>query len=160
MNKELEFNTIVNDILKNEEFIELKYEIHHGISRLEHSLNVAKVTFKVCKMFRLKKCVETTRAALLHDFFKNREVDEKRFLNHPEKAAENAEKYFSINEFQKDIIKSHMFPVAKVFPKYKESWIVSGADKAIAIYECAKYKIPLTIGAALLFFMNFCMIQR
>ena len=47
VNKEVEFNNIVNDILKKDEFIELKYEIHHGISRLQHSLSVAKLTYTI-----------------------------------------------------------------------------------------------------------------
>lgn len=160
INKEVEFNNIVNDILKDEKFIELKYEIHHGISRLQHSLNVAKLTFMVCKFFHMKKYEETTRAALLHDFFKDEEVNGKQFINHPQRAAINAKQIFNINEFQTNIIESHMFPVAKVMPKYKESILVSAADKTIAVYECTKYKVPLTIGAAFLFFINFSIIQR
>lgn len=158
--KEVEFNNIVNDILKNEDFIELKYEIHHGISRMQHSLSVAKLTYQVCKFFHMKKCSETTRAALLHDFFKENEVAEKCFLNHPLKANENAKKNFDINDFQSNIIASHMFPVCKVLPKYKESWLVSIADKVVATRECTRYKVPLTIGATFLFFMNFIIIQR
>lgn len=160
VNKEIEFNNIVNDILKNKNFIELKYEIHHGISRLEHSINVAKLAFLFCRKFHVKKCVEVTRAALLHDFFKSSEVPTNSFINHPLKAAENAGEYFAINGFQKNIIESHMFPMTKVMPKYKECWIVSGADKAVAMVECARYKIPLTIGATFLFFINFIFIQR
>lgn len=156
INKEIEFNNIINDILKNEKFIELKYEIHHGISRLEHSLNVAKLTYNACKKMGIKNYEEITRAALLHDFFKNDEIEEKSFLNHPMKALENASSNFSLTEIQENIIVSHMYPVSKVRPKYKESYIVSAADKIIAIKECTKYKIPLTVGAAFLFFINRC----
>ena len=160
INKEIEFSKIVNDILKNEEFIALKYEIHHGISRLEHSLNVAKMTYSFCHTFHLNKTVETTRAALLHDFFKDSEVSNHKFVNHPKVAMLNANEYFNIDKFQANIIASHMFPVAKVFPKYKESWLVSCFDKLVALKEMTFYKIPLTIGASFLFFLNFCFIQR
>lgn len=160
INKEIEFNNIISDILKNEEFIEMKYEIHHGISRLDHSLSVARLTFNVCKTLHVKDYVEVTRAALLHDFFKNCEVPKCSFINHPLKALENASNNFDLTEKQKNIIASHMFPVCKVFPRYKGSWIVSGADKVVAIGECAKFKIPLTIGATYLFFMNLVIIQR
>ena len=66
--KQIEFNNIISDILKNQEIIDLRYEFHHGISRLDHSLNVAKLTFNICKTFNIDTIKETTRAALLHDF--------------------------------------------------------------------------------------------
>ncbi|HIS12517.1 MAG TPA: HD domain-containing protein [Candidatus Onthocola stercoravium] len=160
INKEVEFNNIISDILKNKEFIDLKYEIHHGISRLDHSLNVARLTYKMCKRLHVKNYEEITRAALLHDFFRTEDVPEKCFLNHPLKAVENSKKNFEISDFQENIIAAHMFPVTKNIPKHVGSWIVSGADKAVAIYECTKYKVPLTIGAAFLFCMNICFIQR
>lgn len=160
INKEVEFNNIISDILKNKEFIDLKYEIHHGISRLDHSLNVARLTYKMCKRLHVKNYEEITRAALLHDFFRTEDVPEKCFLNHPLKAVECSKKNFEISDFQENIIAAHMFPVTKTIPKHVGSWIVSGADKAVAIYECTKYKVPLTIGAAFLFCMNLCFIQR
>lgn len=160
INKEVEFNNIISDILKNKEFIDLKYEIHHGISRLDHSLNVARLTYKMCKRLHVKNYEEITRAALLHDFFRTADVPEKCFLNHPLKAVECSKKNFEISDFQENIIAAHMFPVTKTIPKHVGSWIVSGADKAVAIYECTKYKVPLTIGAAFLFCMNLCFIQR
>ncbi|MEG2232972.1 MAG: HD domain-containing protein [Bacilli bacterium] len=160
VSKEIEFNNIVNDILKNDAFIDLKYEIHHGISRMQHSLSVAKVTFLICKKTHIKNYEETIRAALLHDFFKTNEITSNAFLNHPEVATKNAIKYFNIDDFQKNIIMSHMFPMCKEMPKSKESVIVSLADKAVAIYECTKYKVPLQLGATLLFLFNVICIQR
>ncbi len=160
INNEMEFNKIISDILKNEEFISLKYEMHHGISRLDHSLSVAKLTFATCQKLGIKSCAETTRAALLHDFFKNSEVPHNSFVNHPKKSLENARKHFKLTKKQENIINSHMFPAGNILPKYKESWLVSWADKTIAIKECTKYKIPLTVGSAYLFFLNFLLIQR
>ena len=114
----------------------------------------------MCKRLHVKNYEEITRAALLHDFFRTEDVPEKCFLNHPLKAVENSKKNFEISDFQENIIAAHMFPVTKNIPKHVGSWIVSGADKAVAIYECTKYKVPLTIGAAFLFCMNICFIQR
>ena len=51
---EIDFNIIVNDILKNEKFIDLKYEFHHGLSRMDHSLHVARITYLACKRMHLK----------------------------------------------------------------------------------------------------------
>ena len=159
MNKEVEFNNIVNDIIKNEEFIELKYELHHGLSRLDHSLSVAHLTYNICNIFNLRNTFSITRAALLHDFFKDSEVGKLAFVNHPMVASRNAMNNFNINKMQKNIIESHMFPISKTVPKSIGSHIVSIADKIVAIKECTKYKVPLTIGATFLFILNFSIRQ-
>lgn len=156
--KQVEFNNVINDILKNDEVISLRHEYHHGISRLDHSLSVAKLTYNICKLFKIKTIKETTRAALLHDFFHS--FEESSFKGHPKTALKNAKRVFNINKMQEDIIYNHMFPATLRIPKYKETWIVSISDKLIAIKECAKYKIPMKIGATFLFFFNFMIIQR
>ncbi|MBE6140931.1 MAG: HD domain-containing protein [Firmicutes bacterium] len=158
--KEVEFNKIVNDILKNDKFIELKYELHHGISRLEHSLHVARITYLLCLKFKIKNYEEITRAALLHDFYKEEEIEKNSFLNHPNVACQNAIEFFNVNENQQNIIISHMFPLCRVLPKTKDSYIVSLADKLVALYECIKYKVPLQMGISLIFVLNFLCIQR
>ncbi len=160
LKKEIEFNNIVNDILKNKEFIALKYEIHHGISRLDHSLNVAKVTYQTCKKLKVKNYEEITRAALLHDFFKNDEVTNKAFLNHPAISLKNAQDNFNLTKKQANIIESHMFPFTSVMPNNVGSFIVTSADKFVALYECVKFKAPIKVGASFLFILNLCFIQR
>lgn len=160
VNKELEFNNIINDILKNDKFIELRYEIHHGMSRLDHCLSVAKMTYNMAKFLHLKNVEEVTRAALLHDFFKNSEVGSNSFKKHPLVALKNAKENFELTKKQENIIASHMFPVCEVMPKCSESLLVSLVDKLVAIKECTKEKIPLTIGTAFLFFINISIINR
>ena len=156
--KQVEFNDIISDILKNEEIIDLRYEYHHGISRLDHSLSVAKLTFNMCKLFKVKKYEEIARAALLHDFYRTGE--DSSFRGHPTTAVNNAKRVFNINDMQADIIYNHMFPATFRLPKYKESWIVTTADKLMAIKECTRYKLPMQIGAMFIFFLNFMIIQR
>ena len=156
--KQVEFNNLISDILKNEEIIGLRYEYHHGISRLDHSLNVAKLTFNMCKLFKIEKIEEVTRAALLHDFYKIGE--DSSFRGHPTTAVNNAKRVFNVNDMQADIIYNHMFPATLRVPKYKETWIVTTADKLVAINECTRYKLPIQIGTVFLFIFNFMMIQR
>ena len=160
MSKEIEFNNIVSDILKNEEFIMLKYEIHHGITRLDHSLNVAHLSYKIAKRINIKNYEEIVRASLLHDFFKNSDVPNKRFFKHPIFALKNAKKYFKISKQQENIIIAHMFPLSPICPNNIGSWIVTFSDKVAAIKEMIMYKIPLTIGSIGLFFVNYISIQR
>ena len=156
--KQVEFNDIISDILKNEEIIGLRYEYHHGISRLDHSLNVARLTFNMCKLFKIEKIEEVTRAALLHDFYKIGE--DSSFRGHPTTAVNNAKRVFNVNDMQADIIYNHMFPATLRVPNYKETWIVTTADKLVAINECTRYKLPIQIGTVFLFIFNFMMIQR
>ena len=98
---EIDFNLIVNDILKNDKFINLKYERHHGISRMDHSLHVARITFLACKKMHVEKIEEVTRAALLHDFFVSSEINKRAFIAHPELALKNACTEFALNDMQK-----------------------------------------------------------
>lgn len=160
-----DFYTICADILENEKFKQLGNELHHGISRYTHSLRVAQLTYRFTKLLHMKNSKSTTRAALLHDFylekdFKNQENKVKMLSVHPILAAENAKKYYNINELEENIIRSHMFPIKGEVPKYKESWIVSLMDKSAAIYEMSCFKTGLALNIMLLFIFNLLTIQR
>jgi len=158
-----EFESIINDITNHEKFCELKQELHHGISRYEHSLRVAKMTYKVTKKFHLDY-ERVTRAALLHDFYTNEQTKEynigKTFAVHPNIALINAKKYFDLDKKQQNIIASHMFPVCNTLPKYKESYIVTCMDKMVAFHEMYRYKISLMMGIYLIFLFNMITIQK
>ncbi len=160
VNKEIEFYKIISDILNNKEFVKLKDEAHHGINRLDHSLNVARTTFLWAKKLGWKNYEDITRAALLHDFFTIEELQGKLEIVHPMYASRNAKKHFNINKRQQNVIESHMFPISPRLPKYKESWLVSIADKYCAAYECARHKIPSATGTLAVFILNFLVIQR
>lgn len=155
-----EFYKLVKDILKNEEFNELKNISHHGISRYDHSLRVAYYTYIVSKALHLNY-VKATRGALLHDFF----IDEVKDMNsvnrltkHPNFALENAKKHFNLSILEEDIIKTHMFPVTITPPKYLESWLVDLIDDISAIYEksySVKNELSPTIGVLLIMLVNY-----
>jgi uncharacterized protein len=144
-----EYKKIVDDILTNEEFKKLDKIEHHGTSRMEHSISVSYKAYTIAKKINLNE-VEVARAGLLHDFFlseENRTRKEKiaSTFTHPPKAVEHTKKYFTINEKEENIIKSHMFPFYKTIPKYKESWLVSMVDKAVGFKEFStKYKYRLS----------------
>ncbi len=158
-----EFDSIVNDITNHPKFYELKHELHHGISRYEHSLRVARMTYHVTKSMNLDY-ERATRAALLHDFFFDEEMKEmnhkEMFRNHPKYALLNAKECFDIDEKQKDMIETHMFPVCDRFPKYKESYIMSCCDKLVAAHEMYRYKAALVMGIWIIFLFNMITIQK
>ena len=133
------FDNIIKDVMNDIDFKEIDTCVHHGISRLEHSLRVSYYSYKITKIFGLEYR-ETAIAGLLHDFFlsKNLNVSDKftSMFEHPKKALENAESHFYLSDMQKDIIVSHMFPLLpNKPPKFLEGWIVSLVDKFVAVYE-------------------------
>lgn len=135
--EDLEFERIVSPILEIEEFNQLKFITHHGITRYDHSMRVAYLSYKVCKALHLDY-KEVTIAALLHDFFLDEvkhENEANKLRLHPGYAVKNASKYIDLTEKQIDIISTHMFPVTFTPPKYIESWIVDLLDDVAALYE-------------------------
>ena len=85
------------------------------------------------------------RGALLHDYFlydwhipdKNHRLHG--FI-HAKKALLNASRDFKLNDIEKNMIYTHMFPMNLRIPKYKESIILCIADKIVAIKETIKRK--------------------
>ena len=147
MKNDLSFDYISKDILSNKRYQRLSSETHHGITRMEHSLRVARNTYKIAKKLKLDY-ESATRAALLHDFFTIEEFGENRGLIqgvvHPDIALANAKAEFNINAIEANAIEAHMFPLNMTLPKYKESWLLTGVDKVVAIYEYLSYKFSYT----------------
>lgn len=133
------YNILIQDILKNKEFIKLENIEHHGTSRLKHSKRVSYYSYKVCKKLHIDY-ISAARAGLLHDFFISPEERKKKeriksVFTHPKKALETANTYFELNDIEQNIIISHMFPLYITLPQYLESWIVSIVDKVVGSYE-------------------------
>ena len=140
-NREKQYINIVSDILEHNEFKKTKYITHHGLNRYDHSVRVSYYSYKFAKLFRLDYD-ETARAGLLHDFFlvDNEVISVKEkmntLVNHPKYAERYAAKYFELSDKERDIIRSHMFPISVVaVPKYAESWLVNVVDNAVSICE-------------------------
>ncbi|MBR4671861.1 MAG: phosphohydrolase [Bacilli bacterium] len=135
-----EYKNIVEDILDHEEFQKTKDINHHGLNRYDHSIRVSYCSYKLAKLLHIGY-EEVARAGLLHDFFlvNNKEMSAKEkintLVNHPKYAKAYSEKYFTLTDKEKDIITSHMFPIALTVPKYAESWIVNLVDDYITIRE-------------------------
>lgn len=137
-----DFYEIIKPILENDEFLKINKCIHHGTSRLRHSLRVAYITYRFYSKMEVDGS-DVVRAALLHDFFS--EDGEKYTLSrgfkmlfrHQSLALENSTKYFDLTNKQKNIIECHMLPCCFKLPKYKEVYLVSMIDKTVATYEFA-----------------------
>ena len=138
-----EFESIAEEIINSDKYQSLKNENHHGLSRYDHSLRVAKNTYKLSKKMKLDY-VSATRGALLHDYFTDEDYRNtkgmKKYSMHPVIALNNAIREYKLNPIEENVIVSHMYPMGKTKPNCKESWLVTSVDKGVAIYECIRYK--------------------
>ena len=153
-----DFASIAEEIINSEKYQSLKSENHHGLSRYDHSLRVARNTYRLSKKMKLDY-VSATRGALLHDYFTNEEYRNtkgmKKYSMHPVIALNNAIREYDLNPIEENIIVSHMYPMGKIRPNCKESWLVSSVDKGVAIYECARYKAKEALAFTFVLLINF-----
>ena len=162
--KKIEFEIICEDILNNNKFKSLNSELHHGISRYDHSMRVAKYTYNVARTLKWKNYKEVTRAALLHDFYNDYELvndnSYQKLSLHPIKAMQNAKDIFNVDERYLSAIKTHMFPMTKELPKYKESWLITLTNKTAATYEMLHFKLSLKLSLLIIFLYNVITIEK
>ncbi len=107
-----------------------QYPHHRGKTRLDHVIEVARLSFLWSQRFNLDG-EATIRGALLHDLFYYdwlHEGPRLHGLRHHSIALKNARKITSLSAKEEDIIKRHMWPLTVVPPRYAESLIVSLVD--------------------------------
>lgn len=152
-----DFASIAEEIINSEKYQSLKDENHHGLSRYDHSIRVAKNTYKLSKKLKLDY-ISATRGALLHDYFTNDEYRNtkgmKKYSMHPVIALNNAIREYDLNQKEENIIVSHMYPMGKIRPNCKESWLVTGVDKSVAIYECVRFKFKECLAFTFVLVIN------
>jgi uncharacterized protein len=133
------------DILSSKNMIKAQEYFQHGrISVYEHSMKVAICCLKIADRFNINVDKSSlVRGALLHDYFlydwHNEDNGEHKWhgFTHAKTALKNASKEYSLNTKEKNMILCHMFPLNLVLPKYKESVILTIADKLCAFCETA-----------------------
>ncbi len=134
------FLTCLNQIEQDEIVQHLKTIQHHchGVTRYDHCLLVAYLSFLVCRKCHLDYTA-AARAGMLHDLFHEDWAGSKlsslgRLRSHPTEALQNAQRY-NLNRLECDIIAKHMWPVTPERPRYRESYVVTMADKVAAVLE-------------------------
>ena len=140
-----EFDLIISEIANNQTVKKMKeYKQHYETSCYDHCKNVAYISYLICKKLKLDY-KSAARAGMLHDLFLydwRKKEDGRKGLHaftHPKTALENSKKIFTLNEKEEDIILKHMWPVTIKLPKYKESYIITIADKYCALSESCEY---------------------
>jgi len=139
-----EYRECINDLIQTEVVCSMKSFIQHSdITCLEHCIFVSYYSYKICRFLKLDYC-STARGALLHDLFlydwhTTKPKEGLHGFTHPYEALKNANKYFILNNLEKDIIEKHMWPLTLKLPKYKESFVVLFVDKFCAMMEIIKF---------------------
>lgn len=137
----IEFKDCVEDLLELDEVKKLdEFSQHCNTSRLQHSINVSYYSYLISKVLHFDYR-SAARAGLLHDLFwydwRTEKQEEMHAFYHPKEALKNAKKVTALNKKEEDAIKKHMWPLCAGVPRYKESYIVTLADKYCATIEIA-----------------------
>ena len=127
--------------------LEKRFIQHGNVTCYDHSLSVAYMSIWLANKLRINVDMSSLiRGALLHDYFLyDWHIPDKshrlHVFHHAKTALKNAKRDFTINEREENIIVTHMFPLNLRLPKYKESIIVSLADKICTICEVFNYNV-------------------
>ena len=143
-----EFISIIQDLIKHPTVKQMRnFNQHADTSCYQHCMQVAYYTYIICKQFHLDY-VSATRGAMLHDLFlydwHNHIRTDKKWNNHhaflhPKIALKNAKEIFDLNAIEQDVILNHMWPVTISVPHFKETVVVTFADKYSACRETFGY---------------------
>ena len=138
------FLQCVRDLLDTPEVQSMRDIPHHpGTSCYEHSVFVYYVAFRLARRWGLDARA-AARAGLLHDLYLYDPRDKTQYQGnqcfaHPVAALKNAWALCgSLTPMEENIIVSHMWPLAKKMPRYKEALVVNLADKLCATAEVCR----------------------
>lgn len=131
------------DVLRSPNMQAERNFMQHGATDcFTHSICVAYMALRIAQVFHIRNIDKKSlvRGCLLHDFFLYDWHDKASACKfhtfmHPLVSLRNAEQEFALNKIERDIIRKHMFPLCFPFPKYKESFIITIADKCCAASE-------------------------
>ena len=154
--EDIEYRSIIDDYLNHDRVSLLKGVPHHDSNRLDHSIKVSYLSYRVSKRLHLNY-ESVAKSGLLHDLYYE-QIDDcerisdkvKLFMNeHPKYALMNARKICELTPLEENIILSHMWPASKYIPKHRESFVVSLIDKYVSFFEMEKrhyYKLSYIFG--------------
>lgn len=135
------FCSCVSDLIVTPQVQSMREIPHHpGTSCFEHSVFVAYVAFRLARRWGLDYRA-AARGGLLHDLYLYDARDHSQYegnqcFAHPKAALKNAQALCgALSAVEENIIISHMWPLARRMPRYKEAVVVNLADKLCATVE-------------------------
>lgn len=142
-NSRKKFDTKLTLLLQDPNICQMKnFPQHKSSNTLQHSISVAKLSFRLAEKFGWEISEEElVKGALLHDYYLYNARTEEipgyvHGISHPETALQNAMKDFHLTGKEKNIIRGHMWPLTLFTPpRSKEAVLVCIADKYVAAKE-------------------------
>lgn len=138
------FLDCVAPLLESPQVQSMKQWRHHfSITCYEHSLFVSYTAFRLARRFGWDERA-AARAGLLHDLYLYDARNKPSYYGaqcfaHPVAALKNAWALCgSLTPMEENIIVSHMWPLSRRMPRYKEAVVVNLADKMCATAEVCK----------------------
>lgn len=145
MNNWESFRTCIGDLLHTPEVQSMKNIPHHpGVPCYEHSVFVSYMAFRMARRWRLDFHA-AARGGLLHDLYLYNPHDRSAYegnqcFAHPKAALRNADALVkNLTDKEKNIIISHMWPLARHMPRCAEACVVNLADKVCCTAELLGY---------------------
>lgn len=134
------FGETVRDLLDTEQVRSMRGIRHHfDVTCYDHSVFVSYVAFRLARRLGWDY-LAAARGGLLHDLYL---YDPKQpgshpgnqCFDHPKAALKNAGELTHLTAVEENIIISHMWPLARKRPRYREAVVVNLADKLCATAE-------------------------
>jgi len=134
---------ILRGVADDPNAVEMKGFVQHGaVSTYDHCLRVAMTSFWLARRFDLRvDPVSLVRGAFLHDFYlydwhHSKNITHWHGFKHPLIARLNADVVFRLNEKERNIIESHMWPLTVTrLPHCREAAVVCLSDKLCSTQE-------------------------
>lgn len=133
----------LKDYVNTPEAQSMKQFCQHGnVSTFEHAMHVTQTSYFFNKRLRLGADTKSlVTGSFLHDFYLydwHEKDSSHRWhgFHHPKRALSNANRLFSLNTKEQDIIENHMWPLTlRSLPKSRESLLVCFVDKYCSAIE-------------------------
>ena len=138
------FKEIFAEVNRDEKLERMREFIQHGtVSTYDQVIRVAHMSMAMAKKLHLRVHEhDLVRGALLHDYFLYDWHHWDGPLHgpyHPKHALENALRDFDLSKRERNIIRSHMWPLTLFhFPRNREALITCIADKVVSTKETVK----------------------
>jgi glycyl-tRNA synthetase beta chain/uncharacterized protein len=134
--------TLIEDLLCHPKILETRYHLHHNISKHDHLLRSARLSYRLAPMLGADRRI-AVRAALLHD------IDSRfgTFSSHGAIAAHYAAT-IGENEQVCQAIISHMYPFGPL-PTTREGWVLAVADKLATWTDMTQFIRGIVTGKSL-----------
>ena len=151
MNLKLEharFQKLITELAEDGRTLRMKRYIQHSNkSTYDHCMDVARHSFFFAKRLHLRVDeAALVRGAFLHDYYLYdwHNAPKKAGLHgltHAHRARKNAERDFHLNQRERNIIESHMWPLTLTkVPTSKEAAVVCFVDKVCSLRETLNRK--------------------